>query len=810
MKKRQARYPLALRPEQLRWQCTPATLGITSMDGITPLREIVGQDRALRALKTGMAMKQSGYNIFATGLPGTGRSTTIKTLLADVEQTKVELTDKLYVHNFKDPDSPICLALPAGLGVAFKKDMGSFLADLLKSIPAVFESRRYQEQRKQTLEHFQDRQRSVLRDFEKKVKERGFEVVQVQGGSAARPEIVPVIDGNPVSMDQMHQKAEAGEITREELSVLIQRQAELDGQMDIVMREMRNIERKAKRSLEDLNHKVVVPVVEELIADLEERYRSPQVHDFLKDVKADVLTNLARFHQKEESQPSILGMHVPRDEDQFIEFQVNVIVDNSGLSGMPVVIEKNPRFKNLFGTVERVIDRNGIWRTDFTHIKAGSILKADGGYLVIHALDAITEPGVWPTLKRVLRNGQLEIQSYEAGLFGYSSALKPEPIDLNVKVIMIGDSYTYQLLYSLDDDFRETFKIRADFDTEMPNVDRSISSYISFIKGVTDREKLLPFELSGVGEVVEYGVRLSGRQNKLTTRFSILADVLREASYWAEEAKASSVTAQHVRRAIEERVERVRLVEEKIQEMILEGSLLVDTDGAVVGQVNGLSVYQMGEHEFGKPSRITAKTSMGRGGIINIEREADLSGPTHNKGVLILTGYLRAQYAQDKPLVLSASIAFEQSYAGVDGDSASSTEVYALLSSLSGVPLRQDLAVTGSINQHGEIQPIGGVNLKIEGFFDVCRARGLTGKQGVLIPAANVPDLMLRHDIVEAVREGSFHIYAIRTIDEGIGLLTGKNAGKRLKSGRFEPNSINALVNRKLTEFGKKVKKLGG
>jgi predicted ATP-dependent protease len=810
MKKRQVRHPLALQPEQLRWQCTPAALGITSMDGITPLREIVGQDRALRALKTGMAMRQSGYNIFATGLPGTGRSTTIKTLLAEVGQIQVELTDKLYVHNFKDPDSPVCMTLPAGLGTAFKRDMGSFLADLLKSIPAVFESRRYQEQRKQTLEHFQDRQRSVLRDFEKKVKERGFEVVQVQGGSTARPEIVPVVDGNPVSMDQMHQKAESGEITREELTLLIQRQAELDGQMDIVMREMRNIERKAKRSLEDLNHTVVVPVVEELISDLEERYQSPEVHDFLKDLKADVLANLARFHQKEETQPSILGMHVPREEDQFLEFQVNVLVDNGSVSGMPVVVEKNPRYKNLFGTIERVIDRNGIWRTDFTHLKAGSMLKADGGYLVIHALDAITEPGVWPTLKRVLRNGQLEIQSYEAGIFGYSSALKPEPVDLNVKVIMIGDSYTYQLLYSLDDDFREIFKIRADFDTEMPNVDRSIRSYISFIKGVTDREKLLPFEISGVAEVVEYGVRLSGRQNKLSTRFSILADVLREASYWAENAKASSVSAEHVRRAIEERIERVRLVEEKIQEMIIEGSLLVDTDGAVVGQVNGLSVYQMGEHEFGKPSRITAKTSMGRAGIINIEREADLSGPSHNKGVLILAGYLRAQFAQDKPLVLSASIAFEQSYAGVDGDSASSTEVYALLSSLSGTPLRQELAVTGSINQHGEIQPIGGVNLKIEGFFDVCRARGLTGKQGVLIPSTNVPDLMLRRDVVEAVRDGQFHLYAIRTVDEGIELLTGKKAGKRLKSGRFEPNSINALVDRKLAGFGKNVKKLGG
>ena len=810
MKKRQVRHPLALRPEQLRWQCTPATLGITTMDGITPLREIVGQDRALRALKMGMAMKQSGYNIFATGLPGTGRSTTIKTLLAEIGQEKVELTDKLYVHNFKDADSPICLTLPAGLGAAFKKDMGSFLADLLKNVPGVFESRRYQEQRKQTLEHFQDRQRSVLRDFEKKVKERGFEVVQVQGGTASRPEIAPVVDGNPISMDQMHQKADAGEITREELAQLSQRQAELDGQMDIVMREMRNIERKAKRSLEDLNHKVVVPMVEELIYDLEEKYDSPQVHEFLKEVKSDVLNNLPRFHQKDEPQQSILGMHVPREDDQFIEYQVNVLVDNGGVSGMPVVIETNPRFKNLFGTIERVIDRNGIWRTDFTHVKAGSMLKADGGYLVIHALDAITEPGVWPTLKRILRNRQLEIQSYEAGIFGYSSALKPEPIDLHVKVIMIGDSYTYQLLYSLDDDFREIFKIRADFDTEMPNVERSIHSYISFIKGVADREQLLPFEVSAVAEVVEYGVRLSGRQNKLSTRFSILADVLREASYWAQNAKAAGVSGTHVRRAIEERIERVKMVEEKIQEMILEGSILIDTDRTVVGQVNGLSVYQMGEHEFGKPSRITAKTSMGRAGIINIERESDLSGPSHNKGVLILTGYLRGKYAQDKPLVLSASIAFEQSYAGVDGDSASSTEIYALLSSLADVPIRQDLAVTGSVNQHGEIQPIGGANLKIEGFFDVCKARGLTGKQGVLVPAVNVEDLMLRHDVIEAVRNGTFHIYAVRTIDEGIELLTGKKAGRRLKNRRFESNSINALVDHKLAAFGKKVKKLGG
>lgn len=810
MKQRQTRRPFELQPAQLRWSCTPDTLGITSMQEVKPLKEIVGQDRALRALQMGLAMKHYGYNIFAAGPPGTGRTTTLKRMLADLEHQTVELSDKMFVHNFKDPDSPVYISLPAGQGTAFKKDMANLLSELLKNIPAVFESRRYQEQRKSMLEHFQDRQRSILRDFEKKVKERGFEVVQVQGNTASRPEIAPVVDGGPVSMDQIHAKAEAGEISKAELARINQQQTELDAQMDIVMREMRNIERKAKRSLEDLSHKVVVPIVEEPISDLKEKYNTPKIHEYLKAVEENVLENLSRFHQKEEQQQSILGMQMPKEDDQFLEYQVNVVVDNSDVKGAPVVIEANPRYKNLFGTIERVIDRNGVWRTDFMHIKSGSMLKADGGYLAIHAIDAITEPGVWPTLKRVLRNREIEIQSYESGLFGSASALKPEPIDLQVKVIMIGDAYTYQLLYWLDDDFKEIFKVRADFDTEMPNADKAIQGYIAFVKGICDREKLLPFDLSGVAEVVEYGVRISGRQSKLSTRFSLLADVLREANYWAQSEGSTTATAAHVRKAIEERVERVKMVEEKIQEMILDGSIFIDTEGAKVGQVNGLSIYQMSEHEFGKPSRITVKTSMGRAGIINIEREADLSGPTHNKGVLILTGYLRAKYAQDKPLVLSASIAFEQSYSGVDGDSASSTEIYGILSSLSGIPLRQDLAVTGSVNQHGEIQAIGGVNLKVEGFFDICKARGLTGSQGVLIPSSNVKELMLRHNVVDAVRAGKFHIYAVSTVDEGIAILTGKKAGTRLKSGKFESGSVNSLVDRKLTAYMKKVKKMGG
>jgi lon-related putative ATP-dependent protease len=804
---KQRKHPSEVTSQALRWTCKPAQLGISSMESVKPLHEIIGQDRALRALKVGLEMKHEGYNIFATGQPGTGRTTTITRMLREYADRPATLLDKCYVYNFRDPDSPSMISLPAGQGISLKKDMETFLNELLKGIPAVFESRRYIEQRKSLLEHFQDRQRTILKDFEKKVKEKGFEVVQVQGSTSARPEIAFVLDGNPVGMENLIARADAGEISREQLSKLTAQQTELEAQMDIIMREMRNIERKAKKSIDDLNHRIIVPLVEELLEEIQIRYSAERVREYLAELKKSILENLPRFHQKEEQQTSVLGIQLPKEEDAFIEFQVNVVVDNGATKGVPLVIETNPRFKNLFGTIERTVDRNGVWRSDFLHIKAGSIVKANGGFLVLNALDALSEPGVWTMLKRVLRNMQIEIQPIESGLFGTSSALKPEPIDLDVKVIMIGDSYIYQLVYGLDDDFKKIFKIRADFDVEMPNVDKSIDSYVSFVRTLCETESLHPFDVTGVVEVVEYGARLAGRQDKLSTRFSVLADVLREASFWAGKAGAKQVSAEHVRKAIDERIERVRMVEDKIQEMITNGSILIDTEGAVVGQVNGLSVYQLGEFEFGRPSRITAKTGMGRAGIVNIEREAAMSGPTHNKGVLILGGYLLGKFAQNKPLVLSATITFEQSYGGIDGDSASSTEVYAILSSLSGIPIRQDIAVTGSVNQHGEIQPIGGVNLKIEGFYDVCKARGFTRSQGVMIPHQNVSELMLRHDVVEAVKKGTFHIFSIHTIDEGIELLTGKPAGKRTKSGRFTPGSVNDRVDRKLAEFAKQKKK---
>ncbi|MDH3252563.1 MAG: AAA family ATPase, partial [Ignavibacteria bacterium] len=711
-----------LTADQLRWKCTPHDLVPGGEDHDDA--EVIGQGRALRALRLGLEMKQYGYNIFVNGISGTGRTTAIKRLLKEFEQHEAQLEDKCYVHSFHDPDSPLMISLPAGKGTEFRNDMATLVSELLKAVPAVFESRRYQEERKRMLEHFQDRQRSVLKDFERRVRERGFEVVQVQAGPGVRPEIAPVVDGAPTNIEQLQAKVDKGELTEGDINQLAQQQSELEGQMELVMREMRTIERKAKKSLDQLNHKTVVPLVEELMDELRKKYTTDKLRTYLDDVKENVLSDIGRFHQKDEQQPAMLGMQMTREEDDYLEYKVNVIVDNSSVNGLPVLIETNPRYKNIFGTIERMIDRQGIWRTDFTHIKAGSLLKADGGFLVLNAIDVLIEPWVWTTLKRVLRNRQTEIQPPESGLFGANSGLKPEPIFFNVKVIMIGDAYIHHLLYEYDDDFKKVFKIRADFDVEMPNDRSSITSYVSFVRSLCDTEELLSFDTGAMAEVLEYGARLAGDQRKLTTRFNIMADVLREASYWATKEKCSEVSAVHVRKAIVEKIERLNLVEQKIQEMILDGSLLIDTDGSVVGQVNGLSVYQMGEYSFGKPTRITVKTGMGQAGIINIEREADLSGPSHNKGVLILGGYLRSTYSRHKRLLLSASIAFEQSYSGVDGDSASSSEVYALLSSLAGIPVRQDLAVTGSINQHGEIQPIGGANNKIEGFFDVCKARG--------------------------------------------------------------------------------------
>jgi lon-related putative ATP-dependent protease len=797
--------------EKLRWQCDPVSLPFESTDACEPCQDIIGQERALEAIRLGLDINSVGYNIFVTGLAGTGRFTTIKCVLEEMDKKGKIPDDICYVNNFKNPDMPHMLRLPAGQGNAFKKEMENLIETLKKKIPLIFENESYLNKKKEIVEKFRNRQAEIFKEFEKKVTKEGFTLVQVQMGPYSRPGIFPMVEGNPVSVEQMETMVEEGKVSKEDLERIKEKQADLVNELETIFKETRKSEKEIKEQLTSLDNEVISPAVRDSISDIKERFNYEKVDQYLDQVQEDVLANLSRFREREEPPPSPLpGLVLPQPVESFSEYQVNVLVDNSETKGAPIVIETTPNYRNLFGTIERVVDRSGIWKTDFSRVRAGAFLRANGGYLVFNALEALLEPWVWPALKRTLKNQVVEIQTFDPFYLVSTSALKPEPIECNTKVIMIGDVHIYHLLYNFDDDFKKIFKVKGDFDSVTTRDGEKIHQYAAFIRKICDEEGLKPFDRTGIAAVVEYGVRLAGRQKKLSTRFHLIADVLREANYWASKEGSDVVKEEHVDKAIEKKVHRVNLIEEKIQEMIDDGTILIDAEGAVVGQVNGLSVYNLGDYMFGKPSRITVKTAMGKAGIINIERESELSGPTHNKGVYILAGYLRGKYAQDKPITISASICFEQSYSGVDGDSASSTEIYALLSSLSGVPLRQDVAVTGSVNQKGEIQPIGGVNEKVEGFFDVCRARGLSGKQGVMIPSLNIDDLMLRKDVVRAVKEGKFHIYPVKTIDEGIEILTGKEAGDRLEDGRFKEATVNDLVDKKLRELGSKIKEFEG
>jgi len=792
--------------ERLRWRCDPETLKFQSTDDLPVMEEIIGQERALEAIRLGLDIDGFGYNIFVTGLVGTGRKTAIKGLLEEIDTAGKIPNDICYVNNFKNPDMPKMISLPAGKGNEFREDMDNLIETLKKKIPLIFEDERYLNRKKEILEGFRDQQAAYFKEFEKKVTQEKFSLVQVQMGPYSRPGIFPVIDGNPMSFDQLEALVQEGKLSGAEVERLREKQKELASELEDIFKETRKTEKEIRQSLQDLDREVISPVVRDSISDLREKYDNEKINSYLDEVQEDIMENLPRFMEKEEQPQIIPGLNIPQPPDQLTEYRVNVLVDNSDAKGAPIIVETTPNYRNLFGTMERIVDRSGIWRTDFSRIKAGSFLRANGGYLIVDALDALIEPGVWQTLKRTLKNGVVEMQTYDPFYLFATSALKPEPIEVDVKVIMIGDTLIYHLLYNYDEEFKKIFKVKADFDTVMDKSEETISQYASLIHKICEEESLKPFDRSGVAAMVEHGVRLAGRQKKLTTRFHLLEDVLREASYWATKEGSQYVGEGHVERAIEKRIHRVNLVEDKIQEMIEDGVVMIDSDGAVVGQVNGLSVYNLGDYAFGKPSRITAKVAMGKAGIINIEREAELSGPTHNKGVLILAGYLRGKYAQDKPLAMSASICFEQSYGGVDGDSASSTEVYSLLSSLAGISLRQDIAVTGSVNQKGEIQPIGGVNEKIEGFFEVCRAKGFTGKQGVMIPHQNVDDLMLRKDVVKAVEEGTFHIYPVKTIDQGIEVLTGEKAGEKGEDGAFPEGTVNFLVDQRLKELASGIK----
>jgi len=786
--------------DKLRWRCDPKSLGFKSTDELKLYPDIIGQKRAVNALRLGLDIESLGYNIFVTGLVGTGRKTAVNRLLEGTDRLKRIPDDKLYVNNFKNSDMPRFIRLPAGQGRSLKKDMDELVEYLAKNISSVFESEDYQRRKKEIVENLKNKQKKLLKGFESKVAKEKFTLIQLQIGAFTKPTVLPVIDGKPVDFNQLAAWVKEGKLTKERLKRLEEKHSEFADKMEAVFKEVINLEKKVNEQVKSLDNEVVTPLVEDRINEIKDRYKNDTLNEYLDEVKEDILDNLAKFQKPEGQTSSLPGVSISQG-DPFLEYRVNLLIDNFGAKKAPVIFETSPTYRNLFGTVEVTPDRSGNWRTDFTKIKAGSILRADGGFLIIEALDVLVEQGVWPALKRTLRNRKIEIQNYAPFYMISISALKPEPIQCDVKVAMVGDAFLYHLLYNHDEDFKKIFKVRADFDSVMDVKRESIMEYANFVKKIVTNEKLNPFNEKAVAAIVEYGVRLAGKQNKLSTQFNNVADILREANYWAHKDNTSKVTEKHVEKAIEEKMDRSRLIEEKIQEMIEEGTIMIDTKGSVVGQVNGLSVYDTGDYSFGRPSRITAKASVGGSGIINIEREAELSGRIHSKGVLILAGYLRSKYAQDKPLAMSASLCFEQSYSGVEGDSASSTEVYALLSTLSELPVRQDIAVTGSVNQKGEIQPIGGVNQKIEGFYDVCKAKGLTGTQGVMIPHQNIDDLMLRKDVVNSVKKAKFHVYPIKTIDQGIEILTGVKAGKRKKDGTYEKGTVNYLVDKKLQEF---------
>lgn len=781
-----------LKPSQLRWQCDPKLLRFQNLKEVSSCEWIIGQPRAIDAIKLGLNVKYPGYNIFITGPVGTGRTTAITKLLDDLK-VKGALKDLLYVNNFKNPDMPKLIELPGGQGSKFKEAVGKLMRGLKTNIPDVFDSEEYQKRKQRIVEKYGNQHRVLLKDFEKEVEEQGLKLTTIQMGPYVRPAIVPIIDGKPTSLEEAENLIKQSKLTEEAYQKIIDKIRALEVDMAKIYSQIKEIQEAANDELEKLNEWMVKPVVANLIEDIKRKFPGDKIATYLDEVLNAIMSNLEQFLKKE-----------TKVED-FREYSVNVVVDNSETKDVPIIFETNPNYKNLFGTIERQAVMPGVITSDFANIKAGSLLRANGGYLIVNAFDALIEPGVWPALKRTLRNGVIDIQVFDPFYVFTTSALKPEPITIDVKVIMIGNQWLYYLLLHQDEDFKKIFKVKADFDTVMDKSARNINEYASFVKSICNSESLLPFSKNAIAEIVEYSVRVAGRKNKLSTRFNIIADTIRESDYWARQAGRKEVRGEDVEKAIDCWRKRMNMFEDKLQEMIDSDVLMISTKGKAVGQLNGLSVYQLGNYSFGRPVRITAKTSLGKAGIINIEREANLGGRTYNKGVLILSGFLRSRYAQDQPMAIDATLGFEQSYSEVDGDSASSAEVYALLSALSNVPLSQEIAVTGSVNQHGEVQAIGGVNEKIEGFYEVCRAKGLTGKQGVIIPHANIEDLMLKQEIVDAVAANKFRLFAVKTIDEGIELLTGIKAGRRTKTG-FQKNSINQRVAQRLADYAEKMK----
>ena len=802
---------LEVPPNQLRWRCEPAHFSFRCTDELVPLQEFIGQDRAIKAIDFGLAVDQPGYNIFVTGLTGTGKASVVKAHLETLVQGRVasgqasQPCDWCYLYNFADADRPSIVGLPPGKGREFRNSVERLQEQLRTEVPKAFAGEEYEAQRKQITEESQAGQRRIFQQLETELHAQGFAVQFSPVGVA----LVPLLDDKPSSPEEF------AKLDQDARQAIEEKRAGLTGRVEEALEAAREQEREAGLRLDELGRRAAEFALAGPFGVRQRAYAEyPELVRFLEGLRdfavqrIDVFRDAGAGQQQPGNQIQDMARSA-RERETLLPFAVSLFVDNSAANGPPIVVENNPTFANLFGRIDRRFVMGG-YITDHTLLKPGSFQMANDGYLVLNMRNLVLNPLVWETMKRVIKTKEVRPEDpAEAMGIVVPQSIKPQAMPLNVKVVVTGDATLYGLLSAHDEDFWETFKVKADFDSQIRRTDQHLEAYAAFVCGACTRHGLLHFEPDGVGKVVEYAARLIADQEKLSTRFGLITDLLIEADYWARSDGEELVKAKYVRKALEEKVYRSNQVAERIQELMEDGTLMVDVDGEVVGQVNGLAVYSVGDFSFGKPARITARTFLGRGGLINIEREAQMSGKTHDKGVLIIGGYLGWKYAQKQPLSVSATIAFEQSYEGIDGDSASSTEVYAILSSLANVPLKQGLAVTGSVNQKGEIQPIGEVNQKIEGFFDLCKAIGLTGQQGVLVPRQNVRNLMLREDVEQAVRDGLFHVYAVGSIDEGMELLTGIPTGEQDEEGKYPEGSLNSLASSRLLQFAENLREFG-
>jgi lon-related putative ATP-dependent protease len=778
--------------------CDPSIFAFNTTDDLPVFSGTIGQERALDALDFGLSLESAGFNIFLLGENGTGRMTTIKSILTDKASSEPVPPDWCYVYNFRDPDASIAISLEPGEAVLFQKDMEGLIKTLKAEIPKVFESKEYEKQKNKITEDAQKKQREIFSGLEEEAEAKGFSVRKTVSGLM----IIPVKKtGEPLTEEEYESTDEKTRKKIEEIGKSLQEK------LNDAVRVIREAEKSVKEQIAKLEKEAALSAVGHLIDELKGKYeKNEKIISYLYETKESILENLDEFKVQAEQAPALPFMRLPKTEPTFTRYAVNVLVNNKDSKGAPCIFESNPTYFNLFGRIEHKF-QYGIAITDFSMIKGGSLHKANGGYIVIDALDLLRNIFAYDALKRAIHNKEVKIEDvWEQYRAVSTTTLKPEAIPLDVKVILVGNPRLYYLLYNVDEEYRELFKVKADFDSRMNRTDENMHKYASFVAKRCKEESLLPFDRTGVAKVIEVGSRLAEQQNKLTSRFSEVADIIREASYWASKSKSKIVIEDHVQKAVDERMYRTNRIEERLREMILEGTLIVETEGEKVGQVNGLAVLDLGDYSFGKPSRITAKTYAGKAGVVNIERETKMSGKIHEKAILILSNYLGSKYATKKPISLSASLTFEQLYEMIEGDSATCAELYALLSSIANVPLKQSIAVTGSMDQNGDVQPVGGINEKIEGFFDLCKFRTLDGNQGVIIPRRNIKHLMIKKDVVGAVKEGKFSIYPIDRVEEGLEILTGLPAGTLREDGTYPEGTINYLVVKRLTEISEAVK----